>query len=844
MEGFVTKLNSFFEGLPEKLRRNKIAVISAFVLITVFLGYGMDRVVIDNRMDSFYKDGDPVKVEYEKFKKIFGGDEYVYIVYKAKDGDIFSDRSINALKNLHEDFANYRLKLKADEKSYLDHISEIKSLINVKIMESSNEKLYSRSFIGDRIPKNNSEREALRKKAINHPDYPHLFLSKNSVYGGILLRTDFNAKQVTDKNGELKDGAFDDNDSMEEIGEFTEAVDIANIELVKSDITEYALLVKDINTILDKYRDVLSFYPVGTPVIMDFFQKLLIQDLGKIMGLVLILIVAMLFILFRSLSAVLWPIVLIVTTIVWVVGIAGWSGVVMSMMLQIIIFLVLSVGVADSVHIMSGYLFFREKNYEHKEALRAVMKKSGLACFLTSFTTAVGLVSLLFVPIQPISVFGIFSAIGVIIAFIFTVFLMPLMLDLWNPVPKKGMEGKNHFAQKLIRKAENTGVNNPLKVVVIFAVFGIIFFIGLMNLKVDSDNISIMKEDLPIRKAYDLVDQYMGGTGNMEILVDLKKENAFKDPKVLLKIDKLQKYIKDLPKTKVVTTMSMVNVTKESYKALNNNDQTFYKIPEDKGVLSNVLFLFDNANPTDRRRLITDDYSQGRVGINSKNITSIEAKDFKSKVQNYIDLDFKDLEKNYPDMEIKLTGNAAMIAILLDYISWSQIKSFGLTLIVISIILLVVLGNYKAGAIAIIPNVFPILTTFGIMGFCGIPLDVDTLLIAPVIIGLAVDDTIHFLTHFKLEVQKSKDIKKAAISSIREAGQAIFFTSIILSAGFSMFVLSFHNGLSHFGIFSAIAIMTAFIADIYLLPALCKLCNLDFETSQDMSLKLNENRAI
>ena len=168
---------------------------------------------------------------------------------------------------------------------------------------------------------------------------------------------------------------------------------------------------------------------------------------------------------------------------------------------------------------------------------------------------------------------------------------------------------------------------------------------------------------------------------------------------------------------------------------------------------------------------------------------------------------------------------------MLDYISWSQIKSFGLTLIVISFIMFLVFGNFKVGLIAMIPNIFPILTIFGIMGFLAIPLDMDTLLIAPVIIGLAVDDTIHFLTHYRIELESCGNIKKAVIRSIREAGQAICITSLILSAGFSMFIFSFHKGFSHFGILSAIAIFTAVIADIYLLPALCVFFEVDFKKS-------------
>jgi hypothetical protein len=130
--------------------------------------------------------------------------------------------------------------------------------------------------------------------------------------------------------------------------------------------------------------------------------------------------------------------------------------------------------------------------------------------------------------------------------------------------------------------------------------------------------------------------------------------------------------------------------------------------------------------------------------------------------------------------------------------------------------------------VALAPNLFPILTTFGLMGYLKIPLDADTLLIAPIIIGLAVDDTIHFMTHFRIEMERTKNIAKATVTSIREAGQAIAFTSIILSAGFLVFILSFHNGLSNFGVFAAIAILTALISDLFLLPALIRVINLNF----------------
>ncbi|GAB6146696.1 efflux RND transporter permease subunit [Desulfocicer niacini] len=832
MKDAVKGLNNYFERLPEMLRQRKIFVLGVLLAITVLLGGGLGGIVMDNSLDSFFKNDDPVKKEYDSFKAVFGGDEYIYIVYRARDGDIFSKKSIQALKGLYDDISQYRLGLPALEKSPLDHIVEIKSLINIKFLEASKDTLYSRSLIGDNLPKNKHEREILREKALNHPDYPHLFLSKDSRYGGMLLRTDFNSEVVTLDDGVAGSAeTFDDEDEFDETWEdsvFSGAS--ADLVFKKTDMSEYPLLLSALRSLMSKkeYRDALDFHPVGKPVMMDFFAKVVFEDMGKIMGLVLLIIVAMLWLLFRSFCAVVWPVVLIVTTVVWVMGIIGWSKVPMSIMFQIIIFMILSVGVADAVHILSGYLFFRQGNFDHENALKAVMKKSGLACFLTSTTTAVGLLSLSLVPIKPIAVFGIFTALGVLTAFFLTLVLMPLMLDLWHPAPRVGVK-KQHFIQRMIQKLENTGLVAPGKVIMVFTGLGIFFFMGLMTLRIDSDEVEVLKKGLPLRASFDVVNTHMGGTGNMEISIDLKKPDALKEPAILYKIQALQDYLRDVEGSKVVKTISLVNVVKDSYKALNNGDEHFYMIPEDPGVLAQTLFLFDNANPRDRRRLVSDDYSNARIGIHSKNAGSVESLLFKEKVQHYIDDNFKEIRAKYPDSEITLTGNMILLAKMLDYISWSQIKSFGLTLVVISVILFMVLGNVKAGIMAIVPNVFPILATFGIMGFLGIPLDMDTLLIAPVIIGLAVDDTIHFLTHYRLEVDKYGDIKKAAVNSIREAGQAICFTSLILAAGFSMFFLSFHKGLSHFGIFSAIAIITAFIADIYLLPALCAFFKVDFK---------------
>lgn len=839
-------INTMFEALPDRLIPHKWMIVALMLAATVFLACGARYVVIDESLTAYFHQDDPVKQAYDQFRTVFGGDEYVYVVYRARDGDIFSTASVSALKAVHHALADYRLTMTPGEPSILDRIDEVKSLINVQYMEAMDGTLYSRNFIGDRLPLDHDSREAVRYRARNHPDYPGVYLSDNSAYGGILIRTDFNARKLgeeipagkggTESSHESVSGGFDDSDEFSDTGIEADTADQTDPSLAvnepqaleQTDIREYTAFMKALREILDRpeHNGALEFYPVGNPVLMDFFSKAVIEDMGRLMSICILLITGLLWVLFRSLSAVVWPLALVILTIVWILGLVGWLHIPMSAMVQVIVILALSVGIADSVHILSGYLFFRNKGLSHLPAMRACLKKSGLACLLTSLTTAVGLLALTLVPLTPIAVFGLFAAVAVLLAFLFTIILLPVMLDFWAPVPKLSDRKKAHPVQRILGLVDTTGYRYSRTVAAVFSLAAVFLFYGLLQLKVDSDFVDIIKKGLPLRDAYSLVDDYLGGTGSMEIMLDFKRENALKDPDVLFAMEAVQAFLeKD---GRVRDTTSLVNVVKESFKALNDDDPQYYRIPADPPVLAQTVFMFENANPKDRTRLVSDDYARARIGMRSVNVGSIEAMEIMEGVQGFIDDTFVRLKQTYPDLSVTLTGNMALLAIMLDYLAWAQIKSFGMALVVISVILLLVLGSWKAGLVALFPNLFPILTTFGLMGFLGIPLDADTLLVAPIIIGLAVDDTIHFMTHFRVEIQENGTILKAVKAAMQEAGQAITFTSVILSAGFLVFILSFHNGLSRFGIFAAIAIMTALIADIFLLPALCRLVNLNF----------------
>ncbi len=833
MKKILDRLNQFFETSPDVFREHRVRVWIVFIVVTALVSIGIPRIRIDMSMESFFAEDDPAKVLFDRFRETFGSDDSVYIVYEAKDGDIFSEASLRVLRQIQDELQNPPEGFSAGETAIMERIVEVKSLINVSYLEVEDDSLISREFIDDNIPVTDEEREKLRKQALEHKDYPLFYLSSDSKYGGIWIRTDFGVVPEGEETGEEFDEIQEEGNEDQD-GATSE--ETGTVSFKTTTMPEYAEFIRAIEKIIQKpeYTKTLKFYPVGNPVMMGFFNDVINVEMETLLSGALFLMMIVLLFLFRSVSAVLWPISIVVFSSLLVTGMMGWCNVVMSMMFSLLIMLVLVVGIADSVHVLSGYLFFRRNLLDHRAALRAVMKRSGLACMLTSITTSLGMFSLAFVPIAPIRFFGLFAGIGVLLAFVLTIILLPLMLDIWQPVSRKrasrisdGTE-KTALTQKFLRSIEPYSHSYPKFMVIVFLiVFGIAVY-GVTKVRVDSNLVSIIKKGLPIREAHELVDRVMGGTQSMEIFLDFKTQDALKDPMVLNAMEEIQRLLESKHQTFVVRTNSLVNVVKSTYQALNEDREEMYIIPQDKMELAQTLFMFDGANPDDRQRLVPDDYSQGRITVRLLNYGSMEYTDFFQDVHDQVDTIFNPLKTTYPEMTVEITGALALLMKMVEYINWSQIQSFGIALTVITVMLFLVFGSPKVGIIAMVPNLFPVVVVFGVMGYFGIALDADTLLIAPIVIGIAVDDSIHFLTHYRAEFVESGDSIKSVVTTVREVGQAIVFSTLILVIGFTVLLFSVHQGMVNFGILSAVAFCSALLADLLMLPSLCILLKAGF----------------
>ena len=814
----------FFGNIPGIIARHRIIYTAILVVFTIAVGAGIPQLTVDMSTESFFMENDPVKITYQQFREHFGSDEFVFIIYRARDGDLFSSRSLAALSGIHEQLAVESDANQDNPESPFSRITDVTSLINVNYLEADEYTLRSRDFVAGHYPKTDQDRVFLKNQALAHPDYVPSMLNRRGDFSVIIIDTNLGATVIpTDEDVESLIG----NDAFEDAS----GTSPAPLEFVRPNFWDYQTLTNALTELLNRSAaaEHLQFYPVGNPVIMKFFADVFTTEVSLLTLASIGFIILTFYLLFRSVRSVLSAVAIVVTAIVWTLGICGWVGATMTLMVTIIIFLTLTVGVADAVHLLSGYMYMRQEGMVHDQAVREVFRTSGPACFLTSITTMIGLLSLLVVPIVPLKVFGLFSGLGVFLAFVFTLLILPLTMSAEKGSPPKGKtESKSHRVQRMIRRLEPLATKAPLTVSIGFFAAAILFFWGVTMIRVDTNIGQLISPRNIIRQNMDDVEKNIGGSMNMEILVETGVTDGLKDPEILQTMGDLQAYLETAHSDLVVSTYSLSDAVKESFKALNEDRPEMYRIPETRPMLAQTLLLFEGAAPEDRTKLVTDDYENARISVRIRNRGSYEYMPYMADVQRRIDILFSLLKTAYPDLKVRITGVFALTMKLADFVSWSQIKSFSLALAVISILFIFVFRSIKGGLISIVPNLFPILTAFGMMGFMGYSLDLDTLLVAPIAIGIAVDDTIHFLSRYRMEQMAGAEPKQAVKHTFREVGQAMVFTTVILSAGFLMFTFSQHNGLSHFGLLSATAIISAVISDLFFLPRLCILTSLKF----------------
>ena len=775
----------------------------------------------------------------DEFRAQFGSDDGLYIVYEAKDGDVFSEASLRLVDQLTRRLKNWQdldeatlaeLGITTEEIDFLSHIKRVQSLTNVRIQVNEGDSLTSPRLVQN-FAMTDIERDQLKQRAMQQNNLPLTMFSEDFRFGALMITTDFGAMPIEEDLGGMSTDLLeaDELDSFDDdfSGELDASAQVTEVRFQDMDSTLYLGFMAPVAALYNtpEMLGQFNFYPIGGAAMVDLAMDTMITAGFLSLGTVLVIII-LLWRLFHSVSAVLWPLVAIGLSAMYVVGGVSWMGIATSQLISLTVMLIVAVGVADCVHVMSSYQYFLRKGLGHQEALTEAYGQTGLPILLTTITTMAGMSALAATGMTQFVIFGLTSAAGVLMAFIYTVVLLPVLLDLWHPriKVKKGESqaeaAKRHWLQPILDKTPYFVQRH--RHLVNFAFIGtfVVCLYGATQVKIDSNFAELYREGTTLRTAYQVVDANMSGTGVVEVMVDMGASDALYDPAVLQTMADLQVHVEKTYSRFVVTSNSLADVVMETHAVMQDGSDAYRTIPDSSITVSQLLYLFNSANPEERRALVNDDYSASHINFTLLNAGSSDYTELYEKLKVDIADAFAPLQDQYPDMDVHPTGTLALMMRLMDDLSRSQFQSLALAIGIISVLMVLTLGSVQAGLLAIIPNLIPATLTFGLMGLLGIPLDGDTLMIAPLIIGIAVDDTIHFITHYRMALVKYNDMKTALVKTIKEVGQAVTFTTLILGCGFFMLAFSDYLGLAKVGMFGSLAIFVALLCDLLFFPAL------------------------
>jgi predicted RND superfamily exporter protein len=326
------------------------------------------------------------------------------------------------------------------------------------------------------------------------------------------------------------------------------------------------------------------------------------------------------------------------------------------------------------------------------------------------------------------------------------------------------------------------------------------------------------KQD-PIRQASDVIDKEFDGAGGMEVIIHTARENGLHDPDIMRRIEQAMRYTETLEVDgrEISQTTSLVDLVKEIHQALNENRPDFHRLPEERQLLAQELLHFENSGSDDLEDLTDSQFSQARMSLRMPWVDAMSMPPFLEQLAPQVRAILG------PDVDIELTGGGVMFTRIFENVIVTLARSYAFALLIITPLMVLLIGSIKRGLIAMIPNLIPVYLVIAIMGFSDIPLDMTTLLIGGVVIGLAVDDTIHFMHKFNRYYEDTGDPAAAVHLTLVTTGSALLFTSLVLGLGFGVFIAAYMVNIMWFGVLSSFAVAVAFLADITLAPALMML---------------------
>ncbi len=811
MKNITKRIESLFSAQTRLIIKFRFPLLILILLMSFALASQIRHLTIDTSNEGLLHEDDEILLTYNTFRDQFGRDDL--LVMSIQNENIFSIPFLQKLQKFHDQL-----------EERVPHISAINSLVNGRNTRGVGDTLLVDDLLA-KFPKNEQELEKLKKIILSNPNYTNMLVSEDGTFTTILLQSDTYSSVIPD--GEEAVSLEDELAGFEDEFNSDESSPAQKPEYLTDQ--ENAAMVRVAEEVMQEFNSPdFQIIMAGSPVVTHTVKQLMMADMKKFLRLAVLTIGLCLFIMFRRISGVVLPLLIVALTLTSTLGIMAKAGIFFKTPTIILPSFLLAVGVGASIHVLSLVYQYLRTSSDKNEAIIHAYSHSGFAIVMTSLTTAAGLASFASAEVAPIADLGLFSAVGVLLSLFFTLFLLPAVLAIIPLKPKKNTSKNTNTVtafDRFIDWVADLTTSRP-KLIVFLAAIGIsIALAGLPKLQFSHNLLNWLPADLPVRTATEAIDENLRGSVALEVVIDTGRENGLYNREILLAMDNLATDLEDFEQGELFVgkVIALTTILKEIHQALGENNPEFYKIPDNEALIPQEFLLFENSGSDDLEDVVDSMFQQARFTIKVPWRDALSYVPFIEEIEHRFATAFEGIEHDGKAVEVSTTGIMSLFARILHATMYSAAQSYGIAIVVISLMMVLLIGNFRLGVIAMIPNVGPIIIVMGIMGWFSIPLDMFTMMVASIAIGLAVDDTVHFIYNFKRYYTESGDVRDAVGHTLHTAGRAMLTTSIVLSIGFFIFMFAAMNNVFAFGMLVGMAIVFALVGDFFLAPALMAL---------------------
>ncbi|PIE04901.1 MAG: hypothetical protein CSA76_01820 [Spirochaetales bacterium] len=774
----IHQINTFFGKMCTfQIQYRWWFIIGALILTAVGIS-GVQRVSMRNSRDDWFDDSEAIEIATDKFEEQFGNNDIIGVLVEADD--VFHPEVLAAIKALGDELL--------EKVPYADEVS---SLMELEISIGTEEGIEVINPFDEGIPEDPEELQRIRELILSRRNVVNKMVSDDGTETWFSLSLlEFPEEEEWSKETST--------DPLFQVGEA--AIPIVTDPKWESDL----------------YTFKASGMPYSETEERDFFGKEMKIRVGSGFAVMILLLIVFL----RSVRGVFVPIFTTIMGIVVVFGGMGWLGIgIDANLMSLPILLGMGLSVGYSIHLVNAFKRFFRSSGKRKKSMIAAVEETGWPLFFTAVTTIGSVMSFATAGIISIKWLGFTCAAVVLTDYLFVIVLIPVLMSFGKDRPALAEKApRPSIFDAAIEGIGHVVLRRKVMILVISSVCLLAILPGIFRVSVNVDIFKFMGLKVPyLQRLHHIVNSQLGSYLTYNISIDYGEKDAIKDPAVMKAFDELIDTVGAFELTKkhknIPAVFSILDILKDMNQTFHSGDASYYRVPDDRDLIAQLLFLYEISGGTKTFSWIDEEYSMLRAQIQLQSFVTDELVHELNAIKAFG-------QEHFPGAQVSIVGSAVQFAELNNKIVIGELKSISVALVVISILLIVVFGSVKIGLFGMIPNVAPLIIIGGYMGYLQSPLDMITMTIVPMMLGIAVDDTIHFINHITYKFERCGNYTRSVLESFRSVGKTLAMTTIILSATFGTFMFSPVNNMARFGLLASIGLIVALLADYLMTPAL------------------------